>query len=174
MKARTLLLLLLLGAITAFTALNWNTFLAPTTLSLGFDTIQAPFGLIMLAVLILFTTLFLVYVVYLQTSVLLETRSHAKELKTNRELADQAEASRFTELRSFMEQGLKQQATLNTESRAMLMGRVDQLDADLRLAVEQSANSISAYIGQLEDRLDKGSFDLTPLAPTAATHSTNP
>lgn len=165
MKARTLLLLILLGAITAFAALNWSAFITPTTLSLGLGTIQAPLGLIMLAVLVLLTTLFLVYVVYLQTSVLLEARSHAKELKANRELADQAEASRFTELRGFLEQGLKQQATLNTESRAMVMGRVDQLDRDIRLAVEQSGNSISAYIGELEDRLDKGTFGLTPPAP---------
>ena len=165
MKARTLLLLILLGAITAFAALNWSAFITPTTLSLGLGTIQAPLGLIMLAVLALLTTLFLVYVVYLQTSVLLEARSHAKELKANRELADQAEASRFTELRGFLEQGLKQQATLNTESRAMVMGRMDQLDADLRLAVEQSGNSISAFIGELEDRLDRGNFGVAPTGP---------
>ena len=165
MKARTLLLLILLGAIAAFAALNWSTFTATTTLSLGIAVIQAPLGLIMLAVLVFLTVLFLAYVVYLQTSVLLEARNHAKELKTNRELADQAEASRFTELRSFMEQGLKHQAGLNTESRTIVLGRLDQLERDVRLTIEQSGNTLSAYIGELEDRLEKGAVGLKPLPP---------
>jgi len=165
MKARTLLLLILLGAIAAFAALNWSTFTAATTLSLGVAVIQAPLGLIMLAALVLLTVLFLAYVVYLQTSVLLEARNHAKELKTNRELADQAEASRFTELRNFLEQGLKQRASLDTESRTIVLGRLDQLERDVRLSIEQSGNTLSAYIGELEDRLEKGAVGLTPPPP---------
>ena len=42
------------------------------------------------------------YVLSLQGSVLLETRRHTKELQAQRELADKAEASRFTELGTAM------------------------------------------------------------------------
>ena len=95
MKIRTLFLLIVVVVIIVFAALNWSAFMAPTTLSLGFATVQAPLGLIMLGLLVFLTGLFLVFVVYLQTSSLLETRRHARELQANRELADQAEASRL-------------------------------------------------------------------------------
>ncbi len=156
MKIRTLFLLIVVAAIAAFAALNWNAFMTPTTLSLGFATVQAPLGLIMLGLLVFLTGLFLVFVVYLQTSVLLEARRHARELQANKELADKAEASRFTELRGFLEAELKRQADLDAESRAALLARLDQFDRDLRAMVEESANTLSAYIGELEDRIEKG------------------
>ena len=156
MKARTLLLLLAVVAIAAFTALNWNAIMAPATLSLGVADVQAPLGLVMLGLVAFLAALFLVFVVYLQTSVLLEARRHARELQANRELADQAEASRFTELRGFLEMELKRQAGLDAESKAVVLARLDQLDRDLRSAVEQSGNTLAAYIGELEDRLERG------------------
>ncbi|MHB8150115.1 MAG: LapA family protein [Desulfobulbia bacterium] len=156
MKVRTLFLLLTVAAIAVFTALNWSAFMAPATLSLGVANVQAPLGMVMLGLVAFLAALFLVFVVYLQTSVLLEARRHARELQANRELADQAEASRFTELRGFLEAELKREAGLNAESRAIVLARLDQLDRDLRSAVEQSGNTLAAYIGELEDRLERG------------------
>jgi uncharacterized membrane protein len=103
MPLRTVFLLIVLAAIALFVALNWSAFLAPTTLSVGFAQVQAPLGLLMLALLAVLTAVFLTYLVYVQTTVLLESRRHAKELQAQRELADQAEASRFTELRGFID-----------------------------------------------------------------------
>ena len=156
MKVRTLFLLLTVAAIAVFTALNWSAFMAPATLSLGVANVQAPLGLVMLGLVAFLAALFLVFVIYLQTSVLLEARRHARELQANRELADQAEASRFTELRGFLEAELTRQAGLDAESRVVVLARLDQLDRDLRSAVEQSGNTLAAYIGELEDRLERG------------------
>jgi hypothetical protein len=155
MKLHTLLLLLVLAAIAAFAALNWSVFITPTELSLGFTAVQMPLGLVMLGLLFFLAALFLVYIVYLQGSALLETRRHSRELLANRELADRAEASRFTELRSLLEEGLKKQIDLNAESKSSILARVDQLERDLRSFVEQSGNTLAAYIGELEDRLEK-------------------
>jgi hypothetical protein len=105
--------------------------------------------------MVLITALFLILVVWLQTSVLLETRRQAKEIKASRELADQAEASRFTELRSFIEAELGRRGGQGGESQAALLARIEQLDRDLRLSIEQSGNTLAAYIGELEDRLEK-------------------
>ena len=160
MNIRTLLLLIILGAIAVFAAFNWNAFMAPTSLYLGFASVQAPLGLIMLGLLVLLTALFLVFVIYLQTSVLLDTRRHARELQVSRDLADKAEASRVIELRTFIEMELQRQATLDAEARKVLLVRLDQLDRDMSAALEQGTNSISAYIGQLEDRLDRGTQGL--------------
>jgi membrane protein implicated in regulation of membrane protease activity len=117
MKVRTLLLLIVLVAISVFAALNWNAIIMPTTLSLGVAVIQAPLGLVMLGILVFLTALFLVFVVYLQTSALLEARRYARELQSSRELADQAEASRFNELKGLLEEELKRQAGLDSELR---------------------------------------------------------
>jgi uncharacterized integral membrane protein len=155
MKVRTLFLLIVLLAISVFAALNWNAIMMPTTLSLGVAVVEAPLGLVMLGISAFLTAFFFVFLVYLQTSVLLEARRHARELQANRELADQAEASRFTELKGFLEAELRRQAGLHEELRDVLLARVDQLDRNLRSAVEQSSNTLSAYIGELEDRMEK-------------------
>jgi hypothetical protein len=114
-----------------------------------------PLGLLMLGLLFFLTALFLVYVVYLQGSALLETRRQSRDLQANRELADRAEASRFTELRAFLEAELTKQSNLNAETKSSILARVDQLEHDLRSFVEQSGNTLAAYIGELEDRLEK-------------------
>jgi len=155
MKLSTLLLLLILTAISAFAALNWNVFIMPTELSIGFATTRMPLGLVMLGLLVFVTALFLVFVVYLQTSALLETRRQSRELKASRELADQAEASRFSELRELIEAALLKLTNLHAESKSEEMARTEQLERNLRAAIEQSGNTLAAYIGELEDRLEK-------------------
>jgi uncharacterized integral membrane protein len=155
MKFHTIFLLLVLAVIAAFAALNWSVFIAPTNLSLGFTAVQIPFGLVMLGLLVFLTAIFLMFVVYIQASALLETRRHSRELRANRELADQAESSRFTELHAFLEVELTKQADLNAESKSNVLARIDQLEHDLRSFMEHSENTLAAYIGELEDRLEK-------------------
>jgi len=160
MKLRTVLLLLVLGAIAAFSALNWNTFTAPTPLSLGLAEVQAPLGVIMLGVVVFLTAFFLVFVVYVQASALFDSRRHAQELQLNRELADKAEASRFTELRKFLEGELEKLGNRDVRapasSDAAILARLDRLEQALLTAFEHSENSVAAYVGELEDRIERG------------------
>lgn len=155
MKVRSFFILLILVSISVFTLLNWGAFLTPTSLTLGVADIQAPLGLIMLGLMIFISALFLLYIVYLQTSVFLEGRRHNKEMHANRLLADQAEASRFTQLRNFLETELGKQAALESQNRTAIFARINQLDQELRAALDQSTNSLSASIGELEDRVEK-------------------
>jgi uncharacterized integral membrane protein len=157
MYLRTLLLLIVLGAIAAFAAVNWGAFTTPTPLSLVFATVQAPLGLIMLGLAAILTVLFLVFLVYLQTSVILEARRYARELRAQRELAEQAETSRFTELRSYLENELPKLADQTANLRTDVQTRLEQLGHNLRSAIEQAGNTLAAYIGELEDRLERGS-----------------
>ena len=143
MKIYSLSLLFILVLVAIFTAQNWGTFITPTELSLGFTVATVPLGLILLGFLALITLLFLAFVVYLQTSALLETRRYSKELQASRELADKAEASRFTELRTALE-----------AERLTVIARIDQVRGELQTSIEQSGNTLAAYIGELEDRLD--------------------
>jgi uncharacterized integral membrane protein len=155
MPLRTILILLVLAGMAIFAALNWGEFTAPTTLRFGFKTIEAPLGLIMLGITVLLIFLFLVFVTYLQTSVLIESRRHARELQSQRELAEQAENSRYSRLREFLEAEFQKIRYRTELAETGVSARVDQLERDLRTAIEQSGNTLAAYIGELEDRLQR-------------------
>ncbi len=159
MKAPTLVLMVVLALIVVFAAVNWSVIMTPTTVSLLVADVQAPLGLVLLGVTVLITALFLIFVVYLQTNVLLDARRHSRELGAQRELADKAEASRFTDLRSYLDVELRKLGEQVAESRLGVIGRVDLAQQDLRTTIEQSGNSVSAYIGELEDRLERSADD---------------
>ncbi len=144
MTLRSIALLAVLLLTTLFVALNWGAIMTPTTLSLGVASIEAPLGLIMLGLLLLVSSAFLLFILYLQTGVLLETRRQIRETRSSRELADQAEASRFTELRHYLETEL-----------AALAARDAAAFAELHTRIEETGNSLAAALGELEDRLEQ-------------------
>ncbi|HEY1288825.1 MAG TPA: LapA family protein [Burkholderiales bacterium] len=129
MRVRTLVVMVLLLLVALFAALNWAAFTAPTELWLGVATVRAPLGLILLGMIVFLAAVFLGYVVYLQTSFLMEARRSARALQAQRELADQAEASRFTELRAHLDARLTEiENSLSAhigEMRGELQNRVD-------------------------------------------------
>ncbi|MDO8770720.1 MAG: LapA family protein [Burkholderiaceae bacterium] len=155
MRLFTLLLLLILTAIGAFATFNWRVFVTPTDLSLGVIPVYMPLGIVMLGLLVFITVLFLLFVVYLQTSSLLETRRLSRKLEANITLAEKAEASRFTELRNALEAEMVKQANLSAESRSAILARIDLLSKELHTSIEQSGNTLAAHIGEFEDRFEK-------------------
>ena len=142
---RAIVFFLVLVFVGLFALINWTVFSALNELSLGFTKVQAPLGLIMLGLVVFLCVLFTVWVISLQANSLMDARRQTKELQAQRDLADKAEASRFTELRS------------------ELVGRLDRLQRESALTLEQSGNSVAAHIGQLEDRLERARL----LAPRA-------
>jgi len=155
MYLRTVLIIFVLAALAFFVAMNWNAFMAQTTLSLGFTSIEAPLGLVLLGITGILTLLFLIYLVYLQSSALIETRRHGRELQSQREIADRAEESRFQQLRSDMEAQLRDLENQGKDSRAAIIARLDELERQVRSTVEQSGNTLAAYIGEIEDRVER-------------------
>jgi uncharacterized integral membrane protein len=141
MRTRTLLLALILALVVAFTILNWTTINASTTLSLGVTTVEAPLGLTMLGLLIVITLVFAAYMAMWQASILMDSRRHAKELQTQRVLADQAEASRFTELRALL-----------TAEVDKLSERMAASETALHKDIRESTNSLSAMLAEADDR----------------------
>ena len=59
MTLRSLLFVLVFGALAAFVLANWSVLNAPTTLSLAFAEVQAPLGVVMLGFIVAVTVLFL-------------------------------------------------------------------------------------------------------------------
>lgn len=162
MQIRTLLFVIILGAISALAALNWATFNKPTDLWLGVATVQAPLGLVMLGMTALLAAFFVALLIQVQSYSLLESRRHTKELQLQRDRADQAEASRFTELRNFVELEMRGIDKQNLELRGVLLDRLDRLNTGIATAIEQSGNTVAAHIGELEDRLERGSNVISP------------
>ena len=155
MGVRSAFLFVIVLLIAALAALNWGALSAPSEVWLGFMTVTAPLGLIMLGLTVLLGVLLIAYVVYLQSSVLLETRRHNREMQTQRDLADKAEASRFTELRAFLETQATARAAQETQRHEAVLARVAQFETATRQRAEQTENSLAAHIGQLEDRLER-------------------
>jgi uncharacterized integral membrane protein len=153
MRTRTLILLIALGAIAIFAALNWSAFTTPTTLTLGVIDFQAPLGLVMLIAIAVLTALFLVFIITMQTTVLLETRRQSRELQTSRTLAEQAEASRYTELRLYIDGELQKLDAHNQASIAATTACLDRIEREMRTAIDESGNSLAALIAELDDRI---------------------
>jgi mannitol-specific phosphotransferase system IIBC component len=133
-------LLIVMMLIAALAALNWGTLSAPVVMSVGFTHVTAPLGLVMLALTVLLGVLFATYVLYLQSSMLLDARRQSKEMQAQRTLADNAEASRFTELRNFLES----QENAQLERHASLLARVEQVEASIRMRAELLERAISS------------------------------
>jgi uncharacterized integral membrane protein len=154
MRYRTLFLFLVLALTALFALLNWPAFSTPTSLSLGVGTVYAPLGVIMLGVVVLLGAMCLAYMIYVQGTALFDARRHARELQAHRELADKAESSRFTELHDFIDAEMRQLERLQADSRASMVARIEQMEQRTGVALKETGNSLSAHLGELEDRID--------------------
>lgn len=155
MNVRTLSLTLTLAVLAGFALLNWGAFMAPSTLSLGFTVLQAPLGMIMLVFTGVISALFLAYILFQQAGVILEARRFAKDLKTSRELADKSEASRFTEMRSFLESELRKLEAQSAAGTRELGARIEHMETLMQDKLAESTRVLSAYFGEVEDKLDR-------------------
>lgn len=133
MRLFNLVLLLALVLLAAFAALKWSALAAPTTLSFGIATLQAPLGLILLGFALVFAFAFFVYAAAQRTAQLVEARRHAQELRAARELAESAEASCTAALAAEMKAEFER----------------------LHRAIEDNGNGLAAALGQVDDKLNR-------------------
>ena len=157
------LLWIVLALTALFAAMNWPAFNTPQPLWLGFTTVTAPLGVLMLGALAVIALLMLIE----QSVALADARRHARDIETQRKLAEKAEGSRYTELRAFLtdEIGRAEQRALDT--RATLIARLDALERDLRAAVSAldrvAVAPMAAPVGELDDRTVRRGESAPPL-----------
>jgi|SRR5690554_3433596 biopolymer transport protein ExbB/TolQ len=157
MKLPTLLLLLLIMVTAFFAAMNWGVFVQPIELSFGVVSAQLPFGLIMLGLLTIAILASILFAMYVQARALLETRRHVRDLEACRNLVEKAEASRFVELRQAFEAAIERQELRHKAFEEEIHAAITKHAAESRAHLDESVNSLAAYIGELEDRLERGS-----------------
>lgn len=154
MRIRTFIFILGCLLIAGFTALNLAEILRPTTIQLGFSQIEAPLGLVLLGTLLAALAFFLVAMLLFQTGHLIELRQATKEAKEQRNLADKAEQSRFTDLRQWLQTQEQQQRLREEAQHQALWARVDALEQSLLTRLDEGHNSLAASMGEMEDRLE--------------------
>lgn len=162
MRTRTILLVVAILLVAGFAALNWSEIVHTAPLSFGVMVTEAPLGLILLALLGITLVLFLASSAAMRTTSLMEYRQHQKTLEAQRELAEKAEASRFTDLRGALDNHLKamreRDAIAATEfDKAMLQSR-----REMQQQMEQMNRMIGARLNEIEQRLGVRA----PMTPT--------
>jgi uncharacterized integral membrane protein len=177
MRARLILLVLAILLVAGFAAQNWTEFNKPSTLNLGVTSIEAPLGLIMLIALGVALLVFIAAAASLRTRSLIESRQQARALHAQRELADKAEASRFTDLRQMLDTHLRETRQRDGAVNGELQKALVQHQRELRNQLEQMYHLLTSRLTELERRLDSrspqrvvdatlpGNADATPVTP---------
>jgi len=150
MNLRTLTVLIVLLFVALFAVLNWSLISAPAEINLVFTRVSAPIGLILLAVIAFLSILYFVFLAMIETSALIEVRRYAREVQQARKLADKAEASRFAELKKFLEVEL---ASLKSGQEG-LREHVGNTVEEARGALSLEHDTLKSQHGELGQRVD--------------------
>jgi uncharacterized integral membrane protein len=138
-----------------FAAANWSLFTAPASLNFLAFAVEAPVGLILLGATFILIALFAIYVLWMRTTTLMVLRRNTKELDAQRAVAAGAESTRIAELRAQLEaEAARHRASIEAAVEALTV-RIDALDQSLVASMNDATNSLAAYVGQVDDKLDR-------------------
>jgi uncharacterized integral membrane protein len=158
MKWQAFLVGAILVILVLFAAVNWDAFAASDELNLVVRRTEAPLGIVLLAVILILSALYLAFVAGARTTQLVETRRFAKEAQEARQLADQAELSRYSELRSVLETELDSLRAAVKEEGQAAREHLAASEEGLRAALDESHNILVANLGEMDTRMG-GSSD---------------
>ena len=153
MRPRFLLLVIAILLVAGFAALNWTEITRTSPLNFGLFYMDGAPGAILLSLLALGLIVFMASSAMLRSRMMTTENRFTRDLQTQRDLADKAEASRFTELRQHLDthfrESRQRESVVNTEfEKAML-----QSHRDLRAQLDQMQQAITARFGELENRM---------------------
>jgi uncharacterized integral membrane protein len=168
MRARLLFLFIAILLVAGFAAQNWPEFLRTSPLTFGVVQEEAPLGLIMLAALGVTLLVFLLSSAMQESRFLIESSRHAKSLQAQRDLAEKAEVSRFTDLRQQLDAHLRENRQHESIVATEFEKVVVQNQRELRNQLDQISRTLDARLGELEGRIESRFERLQPL-PAEAT-----
>lgn len=154
MRSRTILLVVAILLVAGFAALNWSEITRVSPLLFGPIVADAPLGAILLGLLGITLILFLASTAAMRTQSLIDYRHHVKELEAQRALADKAEASRFHELRSHLDEHLRRMGERDTMASAEFDKAMMKNHREMQSQMEQMNRMVSARLNELEHRLE--------------------
>jgi biopolymer transport protein ExbB/TolQ len=176
MRARLFFLVVAILLVGGFAAQNWPEFLRTSPLTFAVVQEEAPLGLIMLVALGVVLLVFIISSALQESRYLVESSRHAKSLQAQRDLAERAEASRFTDLRQQLDTHLRENRQRESIFTTDLEKAMLQNQRDMRSQLEQITRLLDARLGEMESRLETR-FDRLqprPLVETAPPVGTTP
>lgn len=160
MNARNIFLFVVILLVALFAWLNIGAIMQPTDVNLGFTSITAPLGMILLAILGTLMILFLVYISTMQGKMFMESRNLHKELEAQRKLADSAEASRMAELKQSLVDEMAAAKKRSDDDKFQIMGRVDRLEDGLRQTFDGSdTQGLRDFVAEEIEKIAKRDSD---------------
>lgn len=149
MRIRMTLLLMATLITAVFVALNWPEFVRPTPVSLGVVIVDMPLPLILLVALLLALLGGMGNAAWTDARHERELSLHLRELQAQRNLADKAEASRFTELRHYLDQQAADARQREAVTAEALQATLIKGQRDMQASVELMANRLAAQVGTI-------------------------
>lgn len=154
MRARLIFIVVALLLAAGFAGLNWAEFTRSAPLSFGVFVTEASVGLVMLALFGVTVLMLLLGSAMHESRHMIEMNRHGKALQAQRELAEKAEASRFTDLRQYMDMQLRE----NRQREAIVETDFDeamiQIQRELRTQLDQVSRTLAGRLGELEGRIE--------------------
>lgn len=144
-------ILVILLVLAVFSLANWSVLSAPATLSFIVFDIEGPLGVILLGAMLVLVGLFVLYALTLRTKMLMESRRCNQELEAQRKIAETAEASRLSELRTQIEREFADvRATVGEIS-----GQMDRNVQSMQQSLDEAANGLAALVAEMDDKIDR-------------------
>ncbi|GGJ58879.1 LapA family protein [Deinococcus roseus] len=142
MKFLQALMVIGLVLLAIFTVANFDALMAPHTLNLFWiSSYMVPMGILLVILIALITIGYALAVTFIDLRSKAEINRYLKQMEQMRTAIDQAEASRFTQLREYIDQQM-----------AGLASRVES-------RVDRVRDELAADIGQLEDAVFRKGHD---------------
>lgn len=154
MRLRSLLLVLATALVVVFALLNWPAFTRPTPVDLVWTIASVPLPLVMLGLLTLAVLGFLVAGAAREAHHRRVARDQSRVLQSQRELAERAEASRFTDLRQVLDTHLRESRQRESSASSSLDQALARTQREQRTQLEQLHRALTARMGEMEARLD--------------------
>lgn len=165
MRGRLAFIVLAVLVVAAIAALNWPEFTRAEPLSFGVLTATVPVGILMLVLMGIVLAVFLVTSAIQESRYLLEHRRHTRALQAQRELADNAEASRFTDLRQQLDSHVRESRQRESIAATEYEKRLMHSHNELRAHLDRMHQSMMARLENIEARL--GPRDVRAVPPEA-------
>jgi hypothetical protein len=166
MRPRLFFIIAALVLVGAFAALNWTEFTRTTPLNFGLFATDAALGMVMLAAIGITLIVFLLSSALHESRMMFDSHRHAKALQAQRDLAEKAEASRFTDLRQQLDTHLRENRQREAIAQTEFEKSMVQSQRELRNQLEQMSRTLAGRLGELEGRIEARLDRVQPLGPT--------
>lgn len=153
MRGRIVFIIVAALVVAAIAALNWPEFTRAEPLSFGIVNATLPLGLVMLTLMAIVLAVFLVSSAIQESRYLLDHRRHSRALQQQRELAEKAESSRFTDLRQHLDSHLRDVRQRDQVVSTELEKRLMQNQGEMRAHLDRMHQAVLARLSEIEARL---------------------